>query len=205
MQERHDGSYLFSATDLVNFLGCSHATVLDLGGITAQLDRDKPSESEKLLHRKGNEHEVAYFQTLKQQGKTVAEIPTKLCATERVVRTLDALRTGIDVVYQAALLEGQWGGFADFLIKTQQPSDLGDYSYEVTDTKLAKCADVKHVVQLCVYSDLLASLQGVIPRETHLVLGDGKRVSFRVEDFASYVRHARRRFESFAGKQPGES
>ena len=44
---------------------------------------------------------------------------------------------------------------------------------------------------------LLAAIQGIVPQNTHLILGDGRQVSFRVEDFASYVRHARQRFEQF--------
>jgi uncharacterized protein len=205
MQRRPDGSYLFSPTDLVNFLGCYHAIVLDLRSFSEQLEADDPSETDILLQRKGLAHEASYLRTLRDQGKTVAEISTNLPAAERVRRTLDALRAGTDVVYQAALLEGQWGGFADFLIKTQRPSDLGDFSYEVIDTKLAKSPDAKHVVQLCVYSDLLATIQGVMSLQTHLVLGDGGRVSFRVEDFAYYVRHARRRFELFANSPPANS
>src|SRR5262245_48370612 len=180
MQLQPDGSYLFSPTDLVNFLGCHHAIVLDIKSFSEELRADDPSDTDLLLQRTGLAHERKHLQTLKDQGKTVAEIPTNLSPAERVGRTVDALRAGVDVVYQAALLHGRWGGFADFLVKTEEPSDLGAFSYEVADTKLARNPDVKHIVQLCVYSDLLASYQGVTPSQTHLVLGDGRQVSFRV-------------------------
>jgi uncharacterized protein len=68
MQKRDDGTYLFSPTDLVNFFGCSHCTVLDLRAFLEPLKRDEESESEKLPRRKGAEHEAAYLQTLKDAG-----------------------------------------------------------------------------------------------------------------------------------------
>jgi uncharacterized protein len=199
MRRISDQQYLFSPTDLVNFLGCYHATVLDLRSFTDQLEADEPSESDRLVQQKGLAHESGYLRILKEQGRRVVEIPDTLTLADRVHRTSEALKSGVDVVYQAALLESPWGGFADFLIKTQRPSDLGDFSYEVTDTKLARNPDPKHLIQLCIYSDLLAILQRTAPDRTHLVLGDGRQVSFSVEDFAYYVRHAKIRFQTFIG------
>lgn len=56
---------------------------------------------------------------------------------------------------------------------------FGDYSYEVIDTKLARQAKPAFVVQLCLYSDLLARLQGRPPERMHVVLGTGERQTFR--------------------------
>jgi uncharacterized protein len=205
MRLNHDGSYLFSPTDLVNFLGCRHATFLDLREDTEQLTPDEATESDVLLRKKGLEHERRYLQFLKDQGKTVTEIPDNLNLAECVARTRQALEAGVDVIYQAALQKGRWAGYADFLVKTPQRSELGTDSYQVIDTKLARHAQVKHVVQLCVYSDLLASAQGIVPVQAHLVLGNGEQASFRIEDFTSYVRHAQRRFEAFAARPPSDS
>ncbi len=105
---------------------------------------------------------------------------------------------GADVIYQGALLGAPWHGFSDFLLRVNHtPSSLGDYAYEVADTKLAHQAKPKHVVQLCVYSRLIAAEQGVMPTHTHIVLGNGERVSLRVADFLHYCDIARERFESF--------
>src|SRR5437016_3522596 len=122
MQRREDGSYLFSPTDLVNFLGCSHAIVLDLRKFAEPLEHDEVSENDKLLRRKGDEHESAHLQCLKDQGKPVAEIPKHLSVADRSRRTKEAMNAGVDVVYQAALLGANWGGYADFLVKTNRPS-----------------------------------------------------------------------------------
>ncbi len=78
--------------------------------------------------------------------------------------TRQAMRDGVDVIYQGALRSGQWHGYSDFLLRVAMPSKLGDYSYEVADTKLARTAKPKHVVQLCVYSELVAREQGVRPK-----------------------------------------
>src|SRR5262249_59475499 len=108
MQQKPDGSYLFSPTDLVNFLGCYHAIVLDLRSFSKQLEADNPSETDILLQRKGLAHEASYLRLLKEQGKSVAEIPANIPFAERMRQTSDALHVGADVVYQAALEEGQW-------------------------------------------------------------------------------------------------
>ena len=205
MQKRDDGSYLFSPTDLVNFLGCSHATVLDLRAFSETLRQDEVSESEKLLRRKGEEHEAAYLQSLKNDGKNVAEMPKHGPLADRSRLTTEAMRKGADVVYQAALLGENWAGYADFLVKTNKPSDLGAFSYEATDTKLARHPRVKHLIQLGVYSSLLASRQGAQPEQCHIALGDGSTASFLVSDSASYVRHAMQRLEDFAASPPADS
>jgi uncharacterized protein len=205
MQRRVDGSYLFSPTDLVNFLGCSHAAVLDIRSFSETLEPDEGSDADKLLRRKGEEHEAAYLQCLKDAGKTVAEIPQNVPIAERSRRTKEALSDGVDVIYQAALLGENWGGYADFLVKTNRPSALGEFSYEATNTKLARHPKVEHLLQLGVYSSLLAHRQRTTPAQCHLVLGDGKPLSFAVADFAAYVRHAQRRLEDFAASPPADS
>ena len=67
-----------------------------------------------------------------------------LATAERIARgrdaTLEAMRAGADVVFQAALFDGRRLGYADFLRRVERPSDLGEWSYEVWDTKLARHA-----------------------------------------------------------------
>lgn len=205
MQQRDDGGFQFYPTDLNNFLGCSHSTILDIRAFTEALKHDAESKSEALLRRKGDEHEAAYLESLKSAGKRVAEISKDTGPADRLRLTKEAMRKGADIVYQAALRDDKWGGFADFLVKVAHPSSLGDFSYEVTDTKLARTPRVKHVIQLGVYSHLLTQLQGLQPAQTHLVLGDNSIASFAVNDCAYYVKHAMRRLEDFAAKPPPES
>ena len=205
MQRRDDGTYLLSPTDLVNFLGCSHSTVLDVRRFTEPLERDTVSPADELLQRKGAEHERAYLQLLSDEGKSVVEVPDDQPIADRARLTREAMLAGVDVIYQASLLGQNWGGYADFLLRLEEPSALGPFGYEPTDTKLARHAHVGHLVQLAVYAMLLAQRQGAVPKQSHLVLGDRRRVSFFNADFAAYVRHAQRRLEEFATIVPRDS
>ena len=195
------GSVVLSASDLTRFQGCAHATSLDLRFLRGE--KLTPSESDEvaiLLQEKGDEHERAYVDRLRADGRTVVTIEHGADLVAAVAETVKALHEGPDVVYQAALLTGVWSGYADFLERVPQPSRLGDHSYEISDTKLKRTPTPAHLLQLCLYADLLADLQGVAPRFVHVVLGDGRRESFETRDFAAYTRRLRSRLELFVKK-----
>ena len=48
------------------------------------------------------------------------------------------MRDGAEVIYQATFSRDGWRGRADFLVRVDEPSDLGAWSYEPYDTKLAR-------------------------------------------------------------------
>ena len=116
------------------------------------------------------------------------------------------MRGGADVIFQACVFDGQWLGRPDFLIKVDQPSALGDWSYEVVDAKLSRSAKAGAVLQICFYSEMLEAAQGAAPEHMHLALGGmhghggevdggGPAVpleSFRFTDFAAYYRSVNR-------------
>lgn len=52
-------------------------------------------------------------------------------------------------------------------------SDLGNWSYEVIEAKLARSTKVRALIQLCHYSLLLSQIQGTDPDWMHVVLGGG--------------------------------
>src|SRR5688572_27208592 len=103
MQRPSEGQLLFSASDPANFLGCEHATTLDLANLDAPGIFADDSEETQLLQRLGIAHEIAYLERLKCEGRVVAEIPADLALAERVERTLRAMREGVEVIYQGAL------------------------------------------------------------------------------------------------------
>ncbi len=199
-----DGAMRLSASDLMRFKGCRHATALDLRLIeVADMAPGEDSAEAELLQRQGDEHEFAFLDKLKADGRRVVEIPKEGLSLEESMRlTLDAMRDGPDVIFQGALLGGAWGGYSDFLERVERPSDLGAWSYEVVDTKLKRKPDPKHVLQLCLYSDLLTKVQGVAPEAAHLQLGDGSRYTVRLAEVSSYARHARRMLETFLVERP---
>ncbi len=188
---------LLSASDLMRFMGCAHATALDLAFLKGEdIKPREESEEAELLQNKGTAHEAAYLGKLKARDCSVFEISERDLQSA-VKATRAALAHGHDVVYQGALWAGRWGGWADFLERVERPSKLGAFSYEVTDTKLKRSPHPKHLLQLALYSDLLASVQDVAPEYAHVVLGDDTRVSFRLADYSHYVRQARARLEKF--------
>ncbi|MEX0972699.1 MAG: hypothetical protein WDZ46_05530 [Solirubrobacterales bacterium] len=169
-----DDQLILSASDLNNHLACAHLTTLDLararGELEVELERGADAE---LLARKGEEYEDRYLASLKAEGKEVVEIAqadgSHAALLDAARRTEEAMRAGAEVIYQATFLRDGQRGHADFLRRVERPSDLGEHSYEVADTKLARRAKPYFIVQLCFYSELLAAVQGVEPERIHVI------------------------------------
>jgi predicted RecB family nuclease len=203
----HNGQLLHSASDLNAFLGCRHAITLNL-----QKRRDPPSlperavddESTILVQDAGHAHEGDYLEDLKRQLRVV-EVDDSVALELQAEATLAAMRDGADIIYQATFLDQPWHGFADFLRRVDVPSHLGNHSYEVIDTKLARTPSPKHVLQLALYSDMIAKVQGVAPHEMHLVLGDKSEVSFRRIEFEHTLASAKARYLDFVDAEITET
>src|SRR5260370_38030049 len=109
---------MFTATDIGNFLACGHLATLEREAAAGRIDNPVYSDpSLDLLLKLGIEHEQRYLRHLKEEpGADIAEIPTNISWSKAVARTLEALRAGAAVVYQAALDGGApgdrvaWGG-----------------------------------------------------------------------------------------------
>ncbi len=191
----HGTDLILSATDLSGFVACPHLTTLNHG---AALGGPKPPKfddpSAEVLRRRGLEHEARLLESYRKEGLAVVEIGEAEggfpAADARARMTLDAMRKGADVIYQGCLFDGRWLGLPDFLRRVDRGSELGEWSYEVVDAKLAREAKVGAVLQITLYSSLLARLQGVQPEHMHLALGrgDGETERFRYHDFAAYAR-----------------
>ena len=202
-----DGTTVYSATDLVGFLACEHLTTLDrselLGWVNAE---ERVDEELEVLRERGEEHERRYLAYLRDQGRhvvdgrhprdTLAGLSDRQRLKADVELTRRYMREGADVIYQAALFDGLWRGYADFLLRTDGPSMLGDYHYEVADTKLARRTKGSALLQMCVYSELVADMQGRMPEQMHVALGgSGHHVDVhRVDDYAAYYRSVKQRF-----------
>jgi uncharacterized protein len=199
------GTLVLSPSDLTAFLACEQRTALDRQVALGLLDRPAQDDPElEILRRRGDEHEHRELERLRAEGRTVVEIQTRggtpddLLAAE--AETLAAMRSGADVIFQATFFDGRWRGHADFLLKVDVPSDLGAWSYEVADTKLARRAKPAAVIQLCSYTEHVARLQGRWPDEVEVVTGDGERHRHRVADALSYHRAAKERLEAFVAE-----
>ena len=195
---KHDGQRLIlSATDLANHLACRHLTVLNRRLTYGELER--PYRDDPILEtiiERGNQHEAAYVHHLRENGGTVVEIEQwDDLASEK---TIVAMQDGADIIVQGELANERWTGRPDLLLKTDDSSKLGDWSYEVADTKLTRNTRAGTILQLCLYSDLLAELQGARPGQVSVVKpGEPFDVEvFRLDDYTAYYRFVKRRLES---------
>src|SRR5260370_5907734 len=198
-----DGKLLFSASDLVNFLGCKHATYLDLRNMTDEVVISERDAATVLIFEKGIEHEKRYLAAIKAKGLPVVEVKAEgFDVPERTGLTREAMRAGAEVIYQAALVVPPWLGYADFLERVEAASNLGAWSYEAVDAKLPRRAKPEHVIQLTTYSKLIGSEQGRTPTEMQVELVNSERVSLPVSDLAHYHSIAQRRLETFSNRPP---
>ena len=190
--------FQLSASDLANHLGCHHLTQLDLavakGNLAPPKWRDPALE---VLQERGLALEHAYLDHLRRQGCRIAE-PGPDEDGSALERTISAMRGGADVIYQATLGSDRWHGRADFLKRVERPSQLGAWSYEVLDAKLARETRAGTVLQLCLYSHLVDNIQGVLPEHMHVIVpgDDFEPVTFRVHDFLAYHRLVQRQLEA---------
>ncbi len=190
---------LFSSTDLVNFLGCRYACLQEILVMQGKKRRPDYAEDRQLIQEAGFEHEKSFLDSLRKAGKQVVEISTRGSFQDRIRDTRQAMLAGTEIIYQAALHEAPWHGFADFLFRAPIPSNLGAHSYFPVDTKLKRIPTAKHFIQLGVYALLLKAVQGTLPKEMRVVAGDGREESLACAEAVYYVRHAQRRIEEFVG------
>ena len=191
------GQFVFSPSDLNHFLECEHLVQLQLTRDPRVTPSARDAHAE-LLAAKGLEHETAWLQRFRDEGRHVVDIDIAPGARDwerDAERTLAAMRAGAEVIYQGVLQEDGWRGISDFLVRvdTSCPA-FGKWSYEAWDTKLARRSKPYFVLQLCFYTAQLERVQGWPPAEMHVVLGSGERQRFRYADFAAYYRAVRRRF-----------
>jgi uncharacterized protein len=199
-----DGRPVYAATDLVGFLWCEHLTQLGratLDGLVAKPVRDDPEL--ELIRKRGFAHEKRYIAELESRGLSVTVIEPDSSETDHVARlrqsvdaTFAAMRRGDEVIYQAAFFDGTWRGHADFLKRVDMPSGLGEWTYEVADTKLAHTAKAGALLQLCVYADLIRQVQGVLPPALEVALGGSARLveRFRTPEYMPFYERLRDRF-----------
>jgi predicted RecB family nuclease len=186
----HGDKILLYPTDLSNHLSCAHITELERQvalGLKKKPIWHDPSLA--ALQERGVIHEKSYVDHLRGLGLHV----TEMGRYESVHDTVRYMEEGADVIVQAALTDDDWTGKADILIKVRKPSRLGDYSYEVQDTKLAVDTKAGTILQLMVYSDIVSAIQNSTTECIHVVKpGDPFAVEkFRYDDFKAYYRQVK--------------
>jgi predicted RecB family nuclease len=183
-------SIVYSASDLAAAARCQYALLRDfdakLGWGPAVTIEDELFARTAAL---GDEHERRELQRLRDKfGDAVAVIGRPAYTLAGLAAAAEATQRAIanraPVVYQAAMLDGRFVGFADFLVRD-------DEHYRVIDTKLARSPRVTALLQLAAYADALAASGVPVAPEAELQLGDGTVVRYRVCDLIPVYRSQR--------------
>jgi predicted RecB family nuclease len=180
-----DGKVIYSASDLAAAARCEYAL---LRAFDAKLGRGPAvAVEDELLARTstlGTDHERRHLDDLRAEfggeitviGRPSYTEPGLRAANEQTMR---AIRDRSPVIYQAAMFDGRFLGFADFLILE---SGEHDNRYRLRDTKLARSVKVEALLQLAAYADTLTRAGVPVAAELELVLGDGAVASYRTDE-----------------------
>jgi uncharacterized protein len=207
-----------SATELSGFSECQHLTWLNAG--VARGERQLPGRNELerwMLEHRGRAHEARLLEWYRRQGKRVVELsPAPLRDEAALARAAEAtwaaLEQGAEIVYQGTLRHEGWTGRPDFLLQVPGRSRLGDFHYEVVDAKLARHAQARSILQLCVYTEQLGALQARLPERFWIAVGGSSSgaeqgcaepvppIECRTHDYLAYYRRTRGRFERFVAE-----
>ncbi|MDP9988899.1 uncharacterized protein J2S98_004088 [Arthrobacter oryzae] len=203
---------VFSASDLVAASECEYRTlrILDEKLGRAPKAEFAVDEMQKRAGELGDRHEQTVLASLvTKYGEWDASRGSGVYSLERGenlrgelqakhAETELALRSGADVVFQATFFDGEFLGYADFLVN--EAAGTGNPGrYEVWDTKLARHAKAGALLQLAAYGDQLLGM-GLEPSPVvTLVLGtrvgdDWLRSSHSLPDLLPLFRERRRRF-----------
>ncbi|MCU1554428.1 MAG: nuclease, partial [Arthrobacter sp.] len=171
---------VFSASDLVIAAGCEYQLLRKLDERLGRSPRPDFGVDEMLEHaaKLGDVHERKVLDAFVEEfgmwdpvtGRGVydvvpAQSMDRATLLAKHSESIEALRSGADVVFQAAFFDGQFHGRSDFLVRQ------GDGNYAVFDTKLARHAKVTALLQLAAYGDQLLKA-GITPDPAvTLVLG----------------------------------
>jgi len=198
--QKIDGRFVYSASDLNNFLECRHLTELERRVALGQLERPERDATVELIAQKGLAHEAKHLARLKETyGERLVAFEDRAENTDAGLRaaeaaTVAAMAAGAEIIFQATFFDGTFLGRADFLRKVDDPNSRWGWNYEVLDTKLALSTKPYFLLQLCNYNEHIARITGSAPTYGYIILGSGVEQRFRIDDYAAYYRYVKRSF-----------
>jgi len=203
---------LTSPSDLKNFTQCKYLTKNDIlflkqEGKGKELKKTDLSEDLNLVIKKGKEHEKKYLKLFTKKYPNHKIIQNKKDEKEQFRETVVAIKEGKEMISQALLMDedGKFRGLADFLIKVNTDSDLGPWSYEVYDTKIARNPKSLHVLQITAYSEILKKIQRSTPKKMYLIGGNHKEHPYKVNQFIDYFTYIKEVFKKFVDNYKNEN
>ena len=189
--------FLTSPSDLNNFVSCKYLIKNEIKFLNKEIRRNEESIDQKLWKEFGIKHEKKHFDLLKKYYKKNISIKQDLTEEERYKKTIEAVKKGYDLIYHAYLMDGDFRGEADFLIKVNTASELGDFSYEVYDTKITRKPKPRHIYQITAYSHMLSTIQGILPERMYLIDGDDITHQYKIKEFIDFYHYTKKNFDKF--------
>lgn len=204
----YSGSALvYAPTDLSRWLNSPYASWMARYAVECPEKAPASDAADDMLSRlasRGLAHESALQDEFLQRGLTVVNVMERIEAQTHASAlearaaalqlTRELLMAGVDVIAQACLERGAFRGYADFLVRVDGQSELGDYHYEVWDTKLARRVKPGMVLQLCCYVDMLEAIQGCHAGHLVVALGNGEQERIPLVDCFDYYKAVKQAF-----------
>ena len=191
---KEENKIIYSPSDLTLYMDSPFASWMEHKAIINPellTHADPMDEMMILLQNKGAAYEKEVLESFLKKNLNVVQIKRDKTAEDN---TYIAMQDGTDVIYQAALSTTRFKGYADFLIKVEGQSGLGNYYYEVWDTKLSKTLRPYVAIQLCCYAEMLEMLQGRRPEYIVAALGSEERERLRTDDYFYYYQNLKSQF-----------
>ncbi|WP_237068370.1 TM0106 family RecB-like putative nuclease [Microbulbifer guangxiensis] len=196
---RDNDTLIYSPSDLCRFIDSPFAAwmerlIVENPGCGIEPDGSDPLFT--VLEHRGREHEAACFHALMDSGRRITVISQAQTFAEQLAQTKAAMEGGADVIYQAALQKRPFRGYADFLVRVDGASALGNYHYTVWDAKLSGTVKPSHLIQLCAYADMLTVWQKRLPECVSVAPGSGEPQSFPIGECFHYYQAQKAQFLS---------
>lgn len=196
--QKENYSILYSASDLIVFMSDRFSSWMDRRFLEDPdcPPPDTPEASLAIIQKHGIRHEEDLLKELEGEGADIKVVSTKDRGLA-LAETLAAMKAGRQIIYQAYLRHDKFAGYADFLVRSEGPSALGNYHYEVWDSKLARKTKPYFLVQLSCYAEMLEQIQGLLPRHVAVILGSKERKRLLLSDYYYFYQEVKKQFLQF--------
>ena len=161
-----------------------------------------------MIQELGDRHEQRYLELLQREGLSFVNLGEVKNEQSAIEQTVAAMERGLDVIAQGALEYGRWFGRPDVLRKvTTRASRFGAWSCQVYDCKLTRETKAATILQLALYSELLAHTQDQKPESMHVVPGGAQfePECYRCDEYAAYYRYVKAQLENVSDNGKGDS
>ena len=146
---------LLTASKFKNWLACNYTIINEIN--YKELKKKERSKTEEIRTERGDEFEENIYKELIKKYPKHIKIKKN---DNKIDETKKAIEKGYDLIHKAYFENEGWHGEIDFLIKVEgKKTNLGNFGYEVYDSKLSSFEKTDHIIQLNIYNEWLEKLQ----------------------------------------------